>query len=83
MFWNLATVVALGVGNYLGPVHLGIPINVYSSDPKVRMEQLLIDSENLRELHDEWRRGDWLKDQPSGLTPYRIHGGVGPKSSEI
>ena len=55
-------------------------INQYSSDPMVRMEQMMIDSENLRNLHDEWRQF-WMNDQPSHLTPYRIHGGVGPSSS--
>ena len=60
----------------------GCIINQYSSDPVVRMEQMLIDSENLRQMHDEWRRF-WMNDQPSHLTPYRIHGGVGPASSSI
>ena len=30
----------------------GCMINQYSSDPLVRMEQLMIDSENLRQIHD-------------------------------
>ena len=58
----------------------GCMINQYSSDPFVRMEQLLIDSENLRQCHDEIRRF-WMNDQPSHLTPYRVHGGVGPAAS--
>jgi len=60
----------------------GCLINQYSSDPLVRMEQMMIDSENLRQMHDEWRRF-WMNDQPSHLTTYRIHGGVGPASSSI
>ena len=60
----------------------GCMINQYSSDPLVRMEQMMIDSENLRQMHDEWRRF-WMNDQPSHLTPYRIHGGIGPASSSI
>ena len=60
----------------------GCIINQYSSNPLVRMEELLIDSENLRQFHDEWRRF-WMNDQPSHLTPYRVHGGVGPASSSI
>ena len=60
----------------------GCLINQYSSDPMVRMEQMMIDSENLRQMHDEWRRF-WMNDQPSHLTPYRIHGGVGPASSSF
>ena len=60
----------------------GCILNQYSSDPLIRMEQLLIDSENLRQMHDQWRRF-WMNDQPSHMTPYRIHGGVGPASSSI
>jgi hypothetical protein len=63
-------------------INTGCIINQYSSDPFVRMEQLLIDSENLRQMHDEWRRF-WMNDQPSHLTPYRIHGGLAPASSSI
>ena len=63
-------------------VNTGCFVNQYSSDPMVRMEQMMIDSENLRQMHDEWRRF-WMNDQPSHLTPYRIHGGVGPASSSI
>jgi hypothetical protein len=91
MFWNLTFLAALGVGNYFGPAYLGMPINIYSSDPQARIERLMIDSENLRQLHEEWRQF-WIneerrrlreKDPPSDKTPYRIHGGVGPASSEI
>jgi hypothetical protein len=60
----------------------GCMINQYSSNPMVRMEELMIDSENLRQFHDEWRRF-WMNDQPSHLTPYRVHGGVGPASSSV
>ena len=73
---SLVVMVVLTVPN------TGCLINQYSSDPIVRMEQMLIDSENLRQMHDEWRRF-WMNDQPSHLTPYRIHGGVGPASSSI
>jgi hypothetical protein len=73
---SLVAVVALTLPN------TGCLINQYSSDPIVRMEQMMIDSENLRQMHDEWRRF-WMNDQPSHLTPYRIHGGVGPASSSI
>jgi hypothetical protein len=67
---------------FLAVSNAGCFINQYSSDPLVRMEQMMIDSENLRQIHDEWRRF-WMNDQPSHLTPYRIHGGVGPASSSI
>lgn len=82
MFWNLAMLAALAAGNCLGPTSL-FPTNQYSSDPAVRREQQLIESENLRQMHEEWRRGPGLNDEPSHLTPYRIHGGVGPASSGI
>jgi hypothetical protein len=58
----------------------GCILNQYSADPMVRMEEMMIDSENLRQIHDEWRRF-WMNDQPSHLTPYRVHGGVGPAAS--
>jgi hypothetical protein len=60
----------------------GCMVNQYSSDPLIRMEENMIDSENLRQMHDEWRRF-WMNDQPSHLTPYRVHGGVGPASSSF
>ncbi len=48
-----------------------------SADPLVRMEQMLIDGENERQMHDAIRL-HWMNDQPSHLTPYRINGAVGP-----
>jgi len=65
----LATIVALS--------NVGCFVNQYSSDPNIRMDQLLNDSENLRQIQGEWRRF-WMNDQPSHLTPVRVHGGVGP-----
>ena len=64
----------------LGSLPFPLLINRYSSDPMIRLEKMMIDSENLRQMHDEWRQF-WMKDQPTHLTPYRIHGGVGPASS--
>jgi hypothetical protein len=72
----LAAVAALSLAN------TGCVLNQYSSDPVVRMEELMIDSENLRQMHDEIRRF-WMNDQPSHLTPYRVHGGVAPASSDF
>ncbi|MFO0864030.1 MAG: hypothetical protein U0744_05145 [Gemmataceae bacterium] len=57
--------------------NVGCFVNQYSSDPNIRMDQLLNDSENLRQIQGEWRRF-WMNDQPSHLTPIRVHGGVGP-----
>lgn len=67
----LAAMASLSLAN------TGCLLNQYSSDPLVRMEQMLIDSENERQMHDAIRRF-WMNDQPSHLTPYPIHGGVGP-----
>ena len=53
----------------------GCILNQYSSDPNIRMQQLLYQSEDLRQINNEWRRF-WFNDQPSHLTPERIHGGI-------
>jgi hypothetical protein len=47
----------------------------YSSDPNVRIQQLLYQSEDLRQIQNEWRRF-WFDDQPRHLTPERIIGGI-------
>ncbi len=48
----------------------GCLINQYASNP------VTIDAQ------DEWRRGGWMmNDQSSDLTPFRVHGGVGPAAS--
>jgi len=53
----------------------GCLINQYSSEPNRRMEQLLYQSEDLRQMGNEWRRF-WFNDMPSHLTTERIHGGI-------
>ncbi len=53
----------------------GCILNQYSSDPNTRMQQLLHQSEDLRQIEQEWRRF-WFNDQPSHLTPERVHGGI-------
>jgi hypothetical protein len=53
----------------------GCFINIYSSDPNRRIQQLLNQSEDLRQLNAEWER-IWFTDQPSHLTPERLHGGI-------
>jgi hypothetical protein len=67
----LAAVVGLILSNS------GCFINLYSSDPNERMEQLIVNSENLRQIKEEWKR-IWFTDQPSHLTPDRVHGGISP-----
>lgn len=46
-----------------------------SSDPNIRMSQLLDQSEDTRPIQNQWRRF-WFNDQPTHLTPERIHGGI-------
>ena len=53
----------------------GCILPMYSALPERRAEQLVYTSENLRLLIQEWERF-WMIDQPSHLTPYRVHGGV-------
>lgn len=53
-----------------------IPLPRYAAHKPKRVEQLLVDSENWRQAYDEWNR-IWFLDQPSHLTPYRTHGGLG------
>jgi len=47
----------------------------YSGDPARRTQQLIFTSENLRSVLDEWER-IWFLDQPSHMSPYRMHGGI-------
>ena len=69
--------VMLAAGALLAVANTGCLLNMYSSDPNVRMQQLLNQSEDLRQIRYEWARF-WFTDQPSHLTPYAVHGGVGP-----
>ncbi len=52
-------------------------VECYSSDPNQRMQELLNSSEDRRQIEAEWER-IWFTDQPSHLTPERVHGGVQP-----
>jgi hypothetical protein len=53
----------------------GCLLNAYPSDPTLRMQVLLNQSENLRQIQNEWMRF-WMVDQPSHLTFDRIDGGM-------
>ena len=53
----------------------GCLINIYSSNPNRRILELLNNSEDLRQIEYEWER-IWFTDQPSHLTPERVHGGL-------
>jgi len=67
--WILGAVAAAGIAANSGC------INQYSGDPKTRTEQLIYQSEDLRQFGAAWRRF-WFNDQPSHLTPERLHGGI-------
>src|SRR4051794_39226714 len=54
-----------------------VPLPHYAAYRPRRVMELLVDSENMRQAGDDWERF-WLLDQPSHLTPYRLHGGIGP-----
>ena len=54
---------------------VGCLLPIYSADPARRAQQLIYTSEDLRSILDEWERF-WFLDQPSHLTPQRVHGGV-------
>lgn len=54
---------------------VGCFIPIYSADPARRTRQLIFDSENMRNLLEEWER-IWFLDQPDHMTPRRVHGGV-------
>lgn len=65
----LTAVAALILGN------TGCFINIYSSDPNRRVRELLNNSEDLRQIEYEWER-IWFTDEPSHMTPERVHGGI-------
>ncbi len=54
-----------------------VPLPHYAAFGPKRVEELLVDSENLRLAGDDWERF-WFLDQPTHLTPFRTHGGLGP-----
>jgi hypothetical protein len=56
-------------------VNSGCFLNLYSSDPNRRIHELLNTSEDLRQIEYEWER-IWFTDQPSHMTPERVHGGI-------
>ena len=65
----------LGVAATSGMVaNLGC-INQYMGNKNTRMEQLLYQSEDLRQMGKEWRRF-WFNDQPSHMSTERVHGGI-------
>ena len=69
----LLVLAGMAVGEGCAPV----PLPHYAAYPPKRAAELLVDSENLRQLGDEWERF-WFLDQPSHMTPFFTHGGLGP-----
>lgn len=53
----------------------GCLIPIYSADPQKRAEQLINESEGMRQIQNECERF-WMIDMPSHMTPDRIHGGI-------
>ena len=66
----LATACLLELG-----ANVGCFLPIYEGDPAIRTRQLIYTSEDLRNIRKEWER-IWFLDQPSHLSPYRVHGGV-------
>jgi hypothetical protein len=66
----------LAIGN------AGCFINQYPSDKNDRMNVLMVQSENLRQMQGEWERF-WMVDQPSHLTPDRVDGGIAPRTPNL
>ena len=54
---------------------VGCALPIYSGDPAIRTRQLIYTSEDMRQIRQEWERL-WFLDNPSHLSPTRVHGGV-------
>jgi hypothetical protein len=55
--------------------NVGCFLPIYSGDPAIRTRELLFTSEDYRAILEEWQR-IWFLDQPSHLSPRRVHGGI-------
>lgn len=62
----------------LALTNTGCFINMWASDPNTRLNEELNVSEDLRQAQKEWARF-WMIDQPSHMTPNRVHGGIMPE----
>jgi len=67
-------VIALAAGGMLLGSS-GCFINEYSSNPNRRVVELLNQSEDLRQISDEWERF-WFLDHPSHMSYDRVDGGL-------
>jgi hypothetical protein len=59
----------------LALTNAGCFLPIYPSDPTRRMEVMLNQSEDLRQIENEWSRF-WFTDQPSHMSYDRLHGGI-------
>ncbi len=66
--------IALAAGGLLLGVS-GCFLNSYSSDPNRRVVELLNQSEDLRQIADEWERF-WFLDHPSHMSYDRVDGAL-------
>src|SRR5262249_1085057 len=48
------------------------------ASPNQRMQALMFQSEDLRQIQHEWQRA-WMIDQPAHMKIDRIHGSIGPQ----
>lgn len=55
--------------------NVGCFLPIYSADPARRTRQLIFNSDDFRNILNEWER-IWFLDQPDHMTPFRTHGGV-------
>ena len=55
--------------------NVGCFIPIYSADPQRRTRQLFFNSDDMRNILNEWER-IWFLDMPDHMSPYRTHGGV-------
>lgn len=69
-------VLLLAVVAATGLMNSGCLLNAYPSNPQRRIMVLMNQSEDLRQIEYEMERF-WMVDQPSHMTPERVHGGVG------
>ncbi len=69
---RLAMLATIGLGLVSAP---GCMLNIWHPDPVERTNQMLVVSEDMRMIYDEWKR-IWFTDQPQHTTPYRTHGGM-------
>ena len=54
---------------------VGCVLPAYDADPAVRAQQLIYQSEDLRNFRKDWQRF-WFLDQPDHMNPVRTHGGI-------